>query len=358
MANDPADMAHPAHQPSTSHAELEAHVGAPKLAGWRALGIAAGSGVALGLIMGILLGRATVAPIENERSEASRPVSTRPRKEKPREAPPVNPPDAYVIDLGRPPQENERVSGFERELLSRRKVARLEGPAGSVQVPFVPTQGKAYALTGIAHLEGTSKATLRLSVGEKPLPEWPLGEGWHFYGSLIAPTLFSNRDQNVGIASMGLEPSDKLHLDSLAFEPVGETVMLTIGAESRGHLVDGFSGPSGRSVWSDGPRSIIGFAVLPAKSPYELTLRASAFHPLAPLSVKLTVNGVVAGTASLSKSVEAVSWMIPQGTLRMGANELVLEPSQTGQPSKFNPSSKDQRHLAIRLFSIALTPQH
>jgi hypothetical protein len=148
-----------------------------------------------------------------------------------------------------------------------------------------------------------------------------------------------------------------VRLDTLAVVPVSEELEISLG-DASGHLVAGFSKPDARSVWSEGKRSVVAGVLQPAAGAYTLDVRCAAYPPLAPVTVQARVNGQEIGSASVSQKASDVSWAVPAGVLRAGPNELAFEYSQTGQPSKLKPGSKDERELAIRFFSIDLSPNN
>jgi hypothetical protein len=339
-----------------------------RIAVWRPLGIAAAVGAAVGLSIGIFVGRATVTyPSQDEGAAAGGSVASankalkeaKAEKGAPRvpPAPPAMPPDTYVASLGRYLPSIQGSEGFKAELSENRPAARLRGTDARLRFSFKPAENKPYALAAIVQLEGANEARLEPSLDGHGLGTWTLAKGWALYSSPASKELLANTEHDLALEASGIADGEAVRVDSMALVPVGTGMIFNIGSESQGHLVDGFSNPGDRSVWSEGPRSVISGVLAPASKAYKLDVRSSAYHPLAPLSVVLRVNGSEVGTASVSKKVQDASWRIPPKVLRQGVNELVFEYSQVGQPSQFDPGSKDERALAMRYYSVRLVPE-
>jgi hypothetical protein len=340
-----------------------------RIAVWRPLGVAAGIGATVGLVLGIFLGRATVPRADAERPSVSsmrkalKDASEGQKAEKPEKAeheprvPPPMPPDTYLADLGRYLPTITGAEGFTAERADRRPAARLSGSDARLRFAFQPAEGKSYALAAIVQLEGDNKARLQPSMDGHHLDPWTLAKGWALYSSPVSKELLTNAEHDLALAANGVTESDAVRVDSVALVPVESGMRFEIGSESQGHLVEGFSGAGSRSVWSVGPRSVIAGVLAPLPKPYQLDVRSSAYHPLVPLTVTLRVNGTNVGTAIVNKKAEDASWTIPAKVLRAGANEFVFEYQQTAQPSKQNPDNKDERELAMRYYSLSLLPK-
>jgi hypothetical protein len=241
-----------------------------------------------------------------------------------------------------------------RELTSdKRRVARIVGDAASVRLRLEPTEGEAYALLAIAQLDSPGATTLQASWDRQNIGSWELSNGWAFYSSPIPPALLTRAEHELVFTRSTQDAV--VRLDNIAILPVSEELEISMGQAS-GHLIDGFSKPDARSVWSEGKRSVVGGVLQPAAGAYGLDVRCAAYPPIAPVTVQVQVNGKEIGTAAVDKKDAEVSWAIPENVLRAGPNEITFEYSQTGQPSKLKPGSKDERELAIRFFSIDLAP--
>jgi hypothetical protein len=339
-----------------------------RIAVWRPLGIAAVVGAAVGLSIGIFVGRATVTPPSKDEARASGPAVASPDKDL-KEAkaektggrvppePPAMPPETYVANLGRYLPSIQGSEGFKAELSENRPAARLRGTDARLRFSFEAVENKPYALAAIVQLEGANEARLEPSMDGHALGTWTLAKGWALYSSPASKELLAKTEHDLALEASGITDEEAVRVDSMSLVPVGADMIFNIGSESQGHLVDGFSNPGDRSVWSEGPRSVIGGVLAPKPKAYRLDVRSSAYHPLAPLSVVLRVNGKEVGTASVSKKVQDASWRIPPKVLREGVNELVFDYSQTGQPSQFDPGSKDERALAMRYYAVRLVPE-
>jgi hypothetical protein len=146
-------------------------------------------------------------------------------------------------------------------------------------------------------------------------------------------------------------------VDAVAVVPIGSEVDFTMGEESVGHLVEGFANRSGRSVWSLGPRSVVGVALASAEGLYRLTVRGAALPPLAPLSVGCKVNGKDVGQAQFERRGTTASWAVPAGVLHQGANRIEFTYAKTAVPFELDPKSADKRELALRFLELSLVPQ-
>jgi hypothetical protein len=241
-----------------------------------------------------------------------------------------------------------------KELTSdKRRVARIVGDAASIRLRLEPNEGEAYALLAIAQLDSPGSAKLQASWDQQSLASWDLSNGWALYSSPIPAPLLSRAEHEIVFTRSTQDAV--VRLDNMAVLPVSDELAISMG-DAGGHLVDGFSKPDARSVWSQGKRSVVGGVLRPAAGSYGLDVRCAAYPPIAPVSVQVRVNGQEIGSASVGKKAADVSWAVPANVLRAGLNELAFEYSQTGQPSKLKPGSKDERELSIRFFSIDLAP--
>ncbi|HTV18900.1 MAG TPA: hypothetical protein VMG12_09520, partial [Polyangiaceae bacterium] len=118
----------------------------------------------------------------------------------------------------------------------------------------------------------------------------------------------------------------------------------------------GFAKLAGRAVWSVGSSSVLGAALTPAPGPYRLGIRASAFPPIAPLSVGCKVNGKDVGSVELGARLDEATWTIEPNVLHDGVNRIEFSYPKTGQPAASDPASKDKRDLAVRFARFELRP--
>jgi len=338
------------------HDEAPSLLATASAASWRALALAGGAGLALGLLVGVPIGRATIDAPDSPPVEAARPA---PLVESEVEATPAAPepvPQAYRASfLHRVPKGTK---GVRRETTDEgRRTARLEGEAANLRVAFQPVAGEAYALSAIVRLEGARAGKLQTAWDGQALGTWDLTGDWALVSTPIAPSALVGEKHDVRLAPSALPVDAVVRLDSVAVLPVGDELHFAAHTESAGHLIEGFAIPESRFVWSNGPRSVIGGVLAPAAGPYELTVLGSAYSHIAPIDVRLSVNGKSIGSAAVTKKSEDIVWEIPSGALRAGPNQFAFEYSKTGQPSKLKPGSKDDRSLAMRFVSVSLAPR-
>jgi hypothetical protein len=322
-------------------------------ASWRTFALVGGGGVALGLLVGIPIGRVTVdtndrSPTVSSLTAAAPPVAAEP------EPPPL--PGSYRASFAR--HMPKAGKGFRRETTADgRRTARLEGLAASLRFSLVPVAGESYAVSAIVRVDGGGAAKLQPTYNGQALGSWDLTGRWMLVSSPIPPSALAGEQHEIHFAASALPKDTVIRFDSVAVLPVGDELRFATGTESPGHLIEGFSIPEARFVWSSGPRSVIGGVLSPASGAYELNVRGSAYAHIAPVSVQLTINGKAIGSASVSKKSEDIVWQIPANVLRAGTNELAFDYSNTGQPATLKPGSKDERALAMRFVSIALAPR-
>lgn len=338
------------------HDEAPSLLATASAASWRALGLAGGAGLALGLLVGIPIGRATIDAPDSPPLEAAPPA---PLVESEVEATPPAPepvPQAYRASfMHRIPKGTK---GVRRETTGEgRRTAKLEDEAANLRVAFQPVAGEAYALSAIVRLDGARAGKLETAWDGQALGTWDLTGDWALFSTPIAASGLTGEKHDLRIAPNALPKDTAVLFDSVAVLPVGDELHFSTPTESAGHLIEGFAMPESRFVWSNGQRSVLGGVLAPAASPYELTVLGSAYSHIAPIDVQLSVNGKNIGSAAVTKKSEDIVWPIPAGVLRAGANQFAFEYSKTGQPSKLKPGSKDDRSLAMRFVSVSLAPR-
>jgi hypothetical protein len=323
----------------------------------RPLAIAGGVGALAGLLIGILVGRATVSTVSEPVSSSQKALKEKPPKaaKAPPEEP-LTPPDAYRAELGRRLGKDAR--GFDKEVIEKRPAARIVGPDATLHFPFKAPEGKSYALTAVVQLDGTTTGKLQANLDGRPVGTWELSKGWGLYSSPPDGSVLAADQHDVAFAPTNVGKDGAVRVDSIAVVPVEDELSFAVGAESRGHLIDGFSKTEARSVWSEGPRSVIGGVLAPlADSAYKAIVRCSAYPPIEPIEVRLSVNGKDVGTATVTRRVRDASWAIPPKLLRSGPNLFTLDYPKTGQPAKLKPGSTDERELAVRIFAVDVVPR-
>ena len=310
------------------------------------------AGAILGLIVGILIGRATVdrtpedapAIAEEPAADEGAPVAEK--------AAPAPPGPAYRTYFGRPVPKSVR--GFERLRDAPRRAARLKADQASLQFTLAPQPGE-YAVTSIVGLEGSKAGTIELQIDGKALPPITLEQGWHQYSSAVPSGILTPGEHDLTVQVAGADKS-AVHFDSIAVAPVGGEVHLQMGMQAAGTLVEGFGRPAAAYVWNHGPNSTVGVALTPAGSEYRLAVKASTLPHLDPLVVSAKVNGSSVGEASFAKRASVGTWTVPAGALRPGLNQIEFAYAKTLKPSDLKPNSKDDRPLALRFVNLDLEP--
>jgi hypothetical protein len=323
-------------------------------ASWRVLGLVGGAGVALGLLVGIPIGRATVNTAVSARPES--PPKARTEEDTP--PPPPAPARTYRASPGRHSPAGSVSRGFERGMTAdKRRTAQIEGERASVRLALQPAAGESYALSAIARVDGAAGPTkLQTSWDGQALATWDLTNSWALYTSPVPAASLAAENHELVFAPTDLPADAVVWLDSIAVLPVGDELHFSMGAESAGHLVEGFSNPEKQFAWSIGQRSVIAAVLKPSPGAYQLNVRGSAYSHIAPISVRLRVNDKDVGSTIVTKETGNIAWQIPANVLRAGPNQLALEYSKTGQPSELTPGSKDRRVLAMRFYAVDLVP--
>lgn len=316
--------------------------------------IIAAIGVVFGLGMGIIIGRATVA------EPATPPRGAPPSKSEAaltpvveEEEPEPQRSNEFRVQLGRRVPGGKGGHGFEKHRVGARPVARLAEKEGSIRFDL-DAKASDYLLTTVIHLEG-KPGKLEAQLDGKPLAVWELEPGWQMYSAKVSRDRLEQADHLLRV-SPALPGGGEVSIDSLAAFPVASDLNIGMGSEAVGLVIDGFSNLGGRSVWSVGPLSVVGVALAPATGPYRLTVRGSAFEPIAPLPVSCKVNGKSVGAAELGAKVADVVWQIDANLLRDGVNRIEFAYPKTAQPAAIDPGSKDKRELAMRFARLELVP--
>lgn len=317
--------------------------------------IVAAIGAVLGLGLGIVIGRATVAapaqPARGEPPSKSEGALTPVVEE---EEPEPQRSNEYRVQLGRRVPGGKGGRGFEKHRIGARSVARLADKEGSIRFDL-DAKASDYLLTAVIHLEGAKPGKLEAQLDGKPLDVWELEPGWQMYSTRLGQDRLEQPDHLLNVAPV-LPGGGEVSIDSLAAFPVASDLDIGMGSEAVGLVIDGFSNLGGRSVWSVGPSSVVGVALAPAPRPYRLTVRGSAFAPIAPLSVSCKVNGKNVGSAEIGAKVSDVVWQLDANLLRDGVNRIEFAYPKTAQPAAIDPGSKDKRELAMRFARLELVP--
>jgi hypothetical protein len=334
--------------------------------------ITAAIGAVVGLGLGIIVGRASVAPT-SEKNESALALRTAAKGEdskgeaagsdegqeddgkpqKPKREPETLPDDQFRLQVGRRIPEGKRGSGFEHHRMAGRATASLTAD-NVLQFELDPSNDE-YVVLAVLGLEG-SKGEVDPKLDGRSLGAWTLAPGWGVYSASVPKDLLGKNGHELKLTP-AVAGEAVVSLDAVALVPLGDEVDFAMGEESVGHLVEGFANRSGRSVWSVGPRSVVGVALAPAAGPYRLTVRGTALPTLSPLSVSCKVNGKNIGSGEFERRSTSSSWTVPPDVLHPGANRIEFTYAKTAVPSKLDPKSEDNRELALRFSELSLVPQ-
>jgi hypothetical protein len=315
--------------------------------------IVAAIGAVFGLGMGIVIGRATVSePAAAARGGPQSKSEAAPTPAVEEEEPEPQRSNEYRAQLGRRLPGGKGGHGFDKHRVGARPVARLAEKDGTIRFDLDANPGD-YLLTAVIHLQGAQSGKLDAQLDGKPLAVWELEPGWQMYSARVSRDRLEQAEHSLRVQP-ALPTGGEVSIDTLAVFPVASDLNIGMGAEAVGLVIDGFSNLGGRSVWSVGPHAVVGVALAPAPGPYRLTVRGSAFEPLAPLSVRCKVNGKDVGSAEIGAKTADVVWPIDANVLRDGVNRIEFSFPKTAQPAALDPASKDKRELAMRFARLEL----
>lgn len=320
------------------------------------VGIAAAAVAIVSLGLGVIIGRATVsAPAETDSAQpalrAERERGDKPGKPK-RERERLSA-DQYRLQVGRNVPTGKNGGGFERQRVAGRYVARLTDES-RLRFEIEPSSDQ-YALLAVLGME-SGQGTVAPTLDGQALGSWSLTAGWNAFYTPVPSQLLQQPVHEL-VLTQTVTGEDAIDAEGVAIVPVGDAVRFTMGEESVGHLVEGFSNRSGRSVWNIGPRSVVAVALLPAAKPYRLTVHGAALPAVAPLFVTCKVNGSDIGAAEFGRKAAESGWDVPAKLLQSGLNRIEFLYAKTAVPADLDPKSKDHRQLALRFAELRLEPQ-
>ena len=148
-------------------------------------------------------------------------------------------------------------------------------------------------------------------------------------------------------------------LESLQITPLAHDFDFEVGAaEAEEHLLSGFSPPEsegGRDfVWSDGPSSVFQGRLDNANAAHLLSFTAQVL-PGVTSAVRISINDHPLRNVQLSPEWSRTELLVPPELLQRGANRVRFEYGGTLMPAALYAESTDQRQLAARFRSMALT---
>jgi hypothetical protein len=320
--------------------------------------VVGGVAAAVGLIAGILIGRASVdsAPAESysvnaalaRKGPAGEPTGVE-------KVIPRGPSPWYRLHLGRNLPKSAK--GFEPVKDGSRRVARMASKEATLRFELAEVQPGPYAFTSVVSLEGGNKGALEVYLDGQSLVSFPLLEGWQTYSTPLPEEMLAQHTHELTLRVDGIGEKATVSWDGIAVAPVGSEVSLEMGTQAAGSLVDGFGKPSSTHVWNHGSSSTLGVVLAPAANKdYRLTVRGSTLPRLAPLNVSAKVNETAVGTASFTQHAGTGAWSVPASALRPGLNRVEFRYPATVKASDRRPDSKDNRPLALRFTNVGLAP--
>lgn len=335
------------------------------------IGVASGvAGLVVGLVTGVLIGQMMGGepPPEEPRAAAGPPPQASQAPTEIHDTPATSTANIEV-DLGSPAATENLGDGWRaREPVDGRSVAAMIAPRATLTLPEKPSMESAQLIV-VARATGVGpEDTLAVTpaVGGKVLPTWAVPPHWEL---LVAPIprgtlpgdgviVFESPQTAAGDGTAG--PAFLVDWAGVRPPDAAAAVDLT-SAEGRASLLEGFHLVEGAetnspSVWSDGRRSRVGLVLNPNGGEYRLKLRGHAFHPIAPLSVEVRLNGDDVGELEVTNEPRDYPLSVPPGVLRPGANRVELLYPTSARPADTVKGSKDQRKLALNLSGLALAP--
>lgn len=264
-------------------------------------------------------------------------------------------PGQFHVDFGRRDAAGTTLKGWKKHNDAGRDIAQLTQATASIRFEL-SALGEDYVLMGVARAQGAKPSTLTPTLNGHALQAWPLTKAWAMYVSPVPPQALTATPAELVLATNGAQPGDS-NVDALALVPVAERATIEMNGQGPGLPIDGFYGHEGGALrWSRGDQSLLGVVLHPSQGPHRLSARGTAFPPLAPLGVKLAVNGKDLGPAIFEGKGSDVRWDVPAGALRDGLNLVELAYAKTGKPSAFG-KSKDSRDIAVRFARLTIEPR-
>jgi hypothetical protein len=269
----------------------------------------------------------------------------------------------FLVDFGTPGARWLLASGFgPDESLEGRTAVRMTSAGARVTLPLraAPTD-YALVVSGRAGPGAGRDIELGLSLDKRQTGVVELGTEWS-----SAAVQLGTKDVPRGTTMLELlrvSGGDReVALDSIAVLPMVDSVLVDAGHPTgRPYLASGFSFDESvevtSSVWSEGPSSHLLAPLNPASEPYVLSVRAKAFFPLAPLSVRVLVNGEEQGAFALGARFEVHEIGVSRLPLRAGINDLELVYSATEAPAARDRHASDSRRLGALFDWLELRPQ-
>jgi hypothetical protein len=280
---------------------------------------------------------------------------------------PLRQADLSELDIAAGTSAEAFTSGWSHgEHLECRQTRWAVGRRAEIQFPLEPLEGP-YSLSFSAQpYHRALPQTVDIRVNGHGLGKLRMGSGWVGYQALVPPKVLRT---GVNTISFGFsnarhaEGADQRELavlfDRIRLTPVDSSISVDVGtSEGRTFLTSGFSGDERigdrTAAWSVGLKSRVTFSTDDRAQQQMLRFVAVAFRDLAPLPVSVVVNGAPAGVISVPARWSLISLPLPASALKDGINTIDLEYPRTVRPRDVDPSSQDDRELALMIDRIAI----
>jgi hypothetical protein len=212
------------------------------------------------------------------------------------------------------------------ESLDGRTIQAIRHGSASVRFPSGPLpQDYAVVLVARCLNGGEGAQRLGLTLGGRELGEVSVESDW---ATLVLRVPVDRLMHGEGMLQLVLKTiaSGAILVDRVVIVPLQDRVLINAG------------GSRARA-----------FLFHPGTERYVIVLCARTLRALAPLALKVRLNGHSIGTLSLSDTLELHELSVPSWNFATGSNRLDFEYETSAQPRKLDPSSTDSRDLAMQL---------
>lgn len=153
--------------------------------------------------------------------------------------------------------------------------------------------------------------------------------------------------------------------DSILAVPLGDAtdrVLLDVGdSRTRSLIREGFSVDELEGgttfAWSDQVESSLLVPLrLVRPEPYVLGIRAKALGAIAPVRVRVLLNGADMGYLEVTADWMAAEFAVPEGLLQEGYGTLLLRHGKTARPRAVSPDAQDDRAMSVAVDKVWLCP--
>ena len=288
----------------------------------------------------------------------------------PRELPP-----GIVIDMGTEDATSHAVVGFSLpESTGTRSATWSEGELSTLAF-HLKGGAPGYVVAFLAEpYHPLGEVPVGVAFNKHPLGNATVVRGWRAY-RVVVPGSEVNTGRNelsFHFAKTG-RPSDfdpgssdlrelGVRFDEVQVQPITSEVALSFGSRNAlalSSLGEGWErDPSdrGTGTWTVAERATLTFSIAKADvQSYRLELSARAPRGVAERTVNVSLNGSPLGPLVFPESKSSAAIDVPAARLK-AENELAFEFQKLETPAELDPSSKDKRHLGLRVFGLAVQP--